>query len=447
MSVLQAVRGQVRQISHARTGFMATVQTLFVNMFILVLNVANGIIIARGLGPSGRGEQAVMALWPQFLAGVLTLGLPAAVTYNMKRFPEEARTLFSAGLWLSAGLGGAAALFGVAALAYFLKQYPPSLVFAAQWLMLVTPTTLIAYFLNAVLQNHHEFSLLNRLRYLPPLLTLVLLLYFLASHTLTPLTAVLSFVLTGVPGFLWLFVRLVRQYPPLVSGLGAAYRKLLHYGLRAYGIDLLGTLSAQIDQVLVVGLLASRQMGLYATALGLSRMLNFVQSAIVNVLFPKAMNRPVEEVVLLIGRTARVSSLCTFAFAVFAALVGPVVLHILYGNAYMESVGVFRILVFEVVVSSLVWVLGQAFMATGHPGTVTLLQTVGLLLSVPLMLVLIPRYGLMGAGTAILLSSLLRLALILLNFPLTLKVAPPGCFLTRADIRWVRGSLRGTKGS
>lgn len=61
------------------------VQIFASNVFILGLNVLTGIIIARFLGPEGRGEQAAMIMWPRFLAYSLTLGIPAALVYYMKK--------------------------------------------------------------------------------------------------------------------------------------------------------------------------------------------------------------------------------------------------------------------------------------------------------------------------------------------------------------------------
>ena len=78
-------------------------------------------------------------------------------------------------------------------------------------------------------------------------------------------------------------------------------------------------------------------------------------------------------------------------------------------------------------------VLSQAFLAAGIPGTVTLLQGSGLMSAVPLMYWFIPRWGLKGAAYALLLSTAVRLTLVVLNYPLRLKMMPPRLLLTRSD--------------
>lgn len=440
----QRLFAHARRLSKSRSGSAATLQTFLATVVVQVLNTLTGIITARCLGPAGRGENSAMVMWPFFLAYCMTLGLPSALLYNIKREsdPEKRRSLFSAALWLGAALGTLSACVGIWLVPRYLGQYPPQVAREAQWLMLLTPTTLVGLILYAVLQAREEFQLFNRLKYLSPFFSLVGLLAIIALHKATPFMTALAFSLAGTPIFLWTLVYLVREYRPHFRDLGDTYRKLLHYGLRSYGVDLLNTLAVYLDQALVVGLLVPRMMGLYTVALSLSRMLNVFQTSVVNVLFSKATGRPHEEVIAITGRAARISAALTALAAILAMGISPILLRLLYGKEYLEAVAVFRIFVVEVTVSSTVWVLGQAFMAMGRPGLVTVLQSLGVGLSFPLMLVLIPRFGLIGAGFAILGSTTVRLIFILGNFPLTLKVPPPGLLITRADIEWARHSLR-----
>lgn len=104
----------------------------------------------------------------------------------------------------------------------------------------------------------------------------------------------------------------------------------------------------------------------------------------------------------------------------------------------------FRILVVEVVLTGVTLILAQAFMSLGRPGIITILQSIGLVLSITLMSVLVPDYGLVGAGLALLCSTIVRLVLMLLSFPLFLKVHPPNILLTGEDVVYLRQKfLRG----
>jgi hypothetical protein len=63
------------------------------------------------------------------------------------------------------------------------------------------------------------------------------------------------------------------------------------------------------------------------------------------------------------------------------------------------------------------------------------LQVTGLALTVPLMFLLIPRFGIAGAGAALLCSTSIRLLFVLASYPLFLKMPVPDLLPKMADFR------------
>jgi O-antigen/teichoic acid export membrane protein len=215
----------------------------------------------------------------------------------------------------------------------------------------------------------------------------------------------------------------------------AIVKLILSYGVRSYGIDLLGTLALQVDQVLVISLLSPSAMGSYVVVLSLSRMLNLFQNSVVMVLFPKAAGRSAAEVVALTGRSVRLSGFITALSGIVVCMTGPTLLRMLYGKEYVAAAGALRILVIEVVLSGATFVLAQAFMALGRPGIVTILQALGLSLSIPMMLWLIPRYGIYGAAVSLLTSTVVRLLFIYIGYWIFLKLRPPSLLPAMEDLK------------
>ena len=428
------VLARTRSFASARSGVYATIQTLLTNVLILGVNVGTGVITARLLGPDGRGAQAAMVLWPQFLAYALTLGLPSSMLYNLKQFPEKASRLFSASLLIGTPLGILATLVGVVFIPRWITEYPTEVVVFAQWLMLTAPVWLLALVFTYILQAREEFGLYNISRYAQPLITLVALVLLAVFYRLTPLNAAMAYVLAIVPIFLWMLVRLWKIYRPSLWDLRPVLGNLTSYGLRSYGVNLFGPIVAgQLDRVLVVGLLQPSLMGLYVVALSLSRILTALQNAVASVFFSKASGRSTDEVITLVGRAVRVSTTGTLLVALGLGLLGPFVMGLVYGPDFLGAVLVFRILLLEAVLGGATWVLAHAFMALDRPGTVSVMQGVGVGLSVPLLLLLIPRYGLAGAGTALLIATAVRLAGVLISFPLILKKPLPKLWPRLAD--------------
>lgn len=425
----------IRRVMTLRGGTAATARTLFANVFILGINLATGIITARFLGSTGRGEQAAMALWVQFFAYAFTLGLPSAVLYNFRRHPEQTPQLFSGTLILGLLMGSVAALAGVIMIPVWLASgYDPEVAYYARWLMLVAPAALLSLVMTYMLRAREEFGVYNAVRYLQPFLTLLTLVCLALTGRLSPLNAALAYVLPVLPIFVYMLVHLWKACQPSLIGAREASRSLISYGLRSYGADVVGILTGRLDRALVVGFLGPASMGLYVVALSVSQMLDVFQSAVVSVLFPKAMGRTTPEVVALAARSARVSTFVTLLTAVVLALFGPWLMNLVYGAEFVEAVPVLRFLLAAVTFSGTTWVLSQAFMALDRPGLVTILQGLGLGLSVLLLVALVPRYGLEGTGLAIMISAGVRLALVLLCFPLVLKVRVPRLWPTRADL-------------
>lgn len=430
-----------RSSLQGRDGTAAIAQTLTARAFIILVNVATGTITARILGPAGRGEQAAMAIWPQFFAYSLSFGLPSALLYTLKRYPEERSRSYSAAVLLGMIISIFSGVVGVIAIPFLMKKYPPEAIHLSQGLMLAVPLVVFTEVLRSAMEASDEFAIANRIRYIPPLSTLAMLIVLAVTKQLTPFTAVLSYWLPGIPILVWMIACARRFFTIRFKQIRYSIKRLLHYGIRAYGIDLITALAGQIQQVLAVSVLVPAAMGLYAIAFSLCQLLYVVQSSFVTVLFPKAAARPVSEVVELTGRAARISGVLAILMAIAMMIFAPLVLNLLYGEAYLEAIPVFRILAIETVLGGIAIILSQAFMATDRPGIVTLIQGMGLMMGAPLIVILTPMFGLLGLGLALLGSTTIRLVSVWICYPVVLKMPPPSLWLTRQDLEFVREKI------
>ncbi|MEB3212915.1 MAG: oligosaccharide flippase family protein [Leptolyngbyaceae bacterium] len=437
--------GTVRQIFHGKRAAAAMVQTLAVRVFILGINLVTGVVTARNLGPDGRGELAAIMLWPQLLSYLLTLGLPASIIFNLKRYPKQRNYFFIASLLLSLGLGAIATIVGVIGLPYWLSQYSSETIYQARVLVVLAPISLLSLVMVAFCEVEGDFTVSNQSKYLLPVFTLIALLILMGCHQIHPITAALAYMLPSIAITGWLVRRITPYFQPLVfrwARIRKSGYRLFFYGLQCYGIDLLTTLSNRLlGQALVIGLLNPAAMGLYAVAFSISRMLNLFEQAVISVLVAKTSARPIPDIVKLTGCAARVTTTLTVLCVIPLTILCPILLKFLYGDQFLGAVPVFRWLLLEVTLGGTTWVLSQAFMAAGKPSMVTLFQTFGVGLSIPLLLILVPKYGLVGVGYALLISTTVRFLLVLISYPRVLKQPIPSLLICIEDVRFMRKQL------
>lgn len=428
-------------VEEPRHGFRAVVQSVASKAAILALQAGTGILTARLLRPEGRGELAAMILWPLFIASLTTLGVPSALIYHLRHHPEKKTNLVTNAFIMATIMGVVSSVITAFILPYWLHQYSPTIIRFAEAFLVTVPLCSVTLAGRAALEAEHDFAGSNAIQILTPLSTLIVLVGLLVLHHLDSYTAAIAYIVAALPSF-WLMVLRIRRAGISVGRIRVPVAKqLLSYGIRSYGVDLLGTLALQVDQVLVVSLLSASAMGSYVVVLSLSRMLNVFQTSVVMVLFPKAAGHAKADVLAMTGKAVRISGLATVICGLLVCVAGPTLLRLLYGSEYVAASGALRILVLEATLSGIVFVLAQAFMALDHPGVVTILQALGLSLSIPMMIWLIPIYGIYGAAVSLLVSTVARLIFVCIGFKVFLKTSAPNLFPEWRDIRFLSGAI------
>ncbi len=402
----------------------AVIQSMGARVLIILLNAATGILTARTLHPVGRGELAAMAVWPNFLGSVMSLGLPSALIYYSRR-EEGQGSLFWASSLIAAIVGVIVTIAGIVVMPLWLSKYPPHTILVAQFLMVATPVGIFTAITRADCESRGDFFASNVSLCLTPLVSLTLLVSFQVVHGLTPTLAAIAYISGGVPVSIWLYKRVVGNIKLVPTNIISNSLLLLRFGIRSYGADLCGTLAVYADQVLVVRLLSAEAMGTYVVALSVSRMLNIVHTSVAAVLFPKVVALTSTELLAVTERAARTSTALTAVAGLILAFTGPFLLPLIYGRDYRGASLILEILLVEVVLTGATLVLTQAFMALARPGLVTILQSSAIFISIPLLLLWVPKFGVLGAASALLLASFARLVLTLVSFRWALSLPTP----------------------
>jgi O-antigen/teichoic acid export membrane protein len=172
------------------------------------------------------------------------------------------------------------------------------------------------------------------------------------------------------------------------------------FGLRAWLGGLAHFLNARIDQV-ILGLLAAEQaLGVYAVAVNASEILFYLPAAVATAMLPAVAAADVGLQVERTLRAFRCVAVVTVAGAVAAAALGPLLVPVVFGDAYRAAVGPFLWLLASAPGYAACAVFSSGLLASSSPSLSSLGPAVALVVTVALDLLLIPAHGATGAAAA-----------------------------------------------
>ena len=351
-----------------------------------------GPLLARALGPDGRGIMAALFA-PLALANLMfTLGVPDALTYFVaggRLAAKKAIQIALGGGSLCAAAACSALLISEPYLFRNQKQWLPSF----NLLLLSLPVTLAFSAIRGIIQGRRQFSLINKERVSGAVLRLFALAGLVSVHLLTPMDAVWVSVASGAIGSLFLFPGLLRDIrEPLNS---EAIGPVAHYaGAAALG-TVGGLLVIRLDQVLMVSLTTHAELAYYAVAASLSELPLTVVSASRDMAFSMAAERDDPRI---IARFCRLTVLSIGIICASGALATPIILPLLFGRAFSPAIGMAEILLAGTVGRAVTTVIGAGLMTTGATWLRSVLQLGGAALTAALLFAFVPRWGGIGAA-------------------------------------------------
>jgi len=358
------------------------------------------LILARALGPTGRGTIAFITVTALVAARVAGLGISEATTVFVARRPETRSALLTNAVvfMLGSGLVAAAAACGVLIM---LGDARPAGVGEAE--LAVLACAIVA---TAVADAGYSFLLgANRLgsvavvtataSWVYPLLLVILW----STVGLTVVRAALA----------WTAAEALRALAYLVlSARGLVLRRLdprllvdaAGFGSRAWVGSLARFLNFRTDQILMGFLASEAALGIYAVAVNASEALLYLPAAMATALLPTAARADSGLRTEQALRAFRSAALVTTAAAFAAALLGPLLLPWIFGADFEDSVRPFLLLLPGAFGFAAMIVFSNALVAGSSPGFSSIGPTVSLGVGVALDLVLIPRFGASGAAAA-----------------------------------------------
>jgi len=408
---------------------------------ILAMNVTTGIVTARMLGPAGRGIYVAVTLWPPVLSTLAMAGLGSAVIFRLRRCPENVGSIAGAALLLGALSSMGVTAIGSALLPAFMTRYAaPTVLFAQVCLVNVWINSSQAV-IKQTFAGTGRYWYCNLTHLLPQLFHLSALLAIVIFATLTPRKAAMALLLSSGAAVLVMLPRFMRVARPRLRGSLLELRQLTSYSARAATTDVVFTLATYSDRLVLIPLLSASELGFYAVAFSFSRVIQFVQPAVVSVFFSHLSAQSDAEASRLHDYAYRFLAACLVAGCGIFWLAGPFLLGLAYGPEFTAANTIFQLLVIEASLGVLSQVTVQLFLSRNRPGIVSAIQAAVLCCSVAALLLLVPRYGAVGAALSLLGAGTVRWLLLLGAMKGILRLPLPRLYPSRGDFQYVLGRL------
>ncbi len=372
-------------------------ETYGTRVLVLIITFATAVVIARELGPTGRGLYAVAVTLGAIGAQFGNLGLHASNIYYVAK---------DRGL-LPALIGNTLAVVFVACIVAALGGigfafWPNASPVHGTLLLLAlasVPVGLAFLLTQGLLLGVNEVRAYNNIECGGKLLALMLICVLaLAQGSTVELFfgATLSSVMAT---FLWALLRLrrVSEKPPRLSW--TVFRQSIGLGARAYTIAFFGFLLLRIDLLMVKYMLGATEAGYYSISQVLAENTMMFPVVVGLLLFPKlSAIKAREEKLQLANKALLVTAALMLPAVVIAATVAAPIISIAFGRNFLPAVSPFVWLMPGTYFLGLETVMVQLLNSEGFPPIIVVAWIVDTIVNVALNFWAIPRYGITGAS-------------------------------------------------
>jgi len=371
--------------------------TMASRLCVLAGGLVTGIVTARALGPSGRGQYFAVTTAAAIIAQVSSLGLTSSNVFLGARDRARIRPL----LVNSASLAAALAVLSVCVVIVWGAQLAVAIAVPRAMLWAVCAigaATLLWSLATSLLVAAERFAALNVWQVVNALVTSVAIVacaslrgsveqFAFASAVAATATAL------GLSLAIAVQSRGAIRFSPELVRLGVGFSS------RAYLALVFGYLLQRSGASLLVAAGTPIEVGQYSIASQVVDVLLIVPGSIGLVLYPFLVRRD-EDLWPHVRRTAIVTTASMLALCVTAAVTAPIILPLVFGRGFKGSAPALWGLLPSVIAYSVVSILSQYLVTRSFPWAIVAAWAAGVAAAVVTGIPLTRSYGAIGAGVS-----------------------------------------------
>lgn len=356
------------------------------------VSAVTGVLLARWLGPSGRGDYAAVTAYFGLSLLFFELGLGSSVAFHVSKYKGADYVWTAMGLLIPLTL-----LAAVASVVVGVTVFGDSPSRRASFIIL--PFAIALSFASAPV----TFALLsldlgsfNLVRLSQPVAFGLLT---VGTHHVTTLSVPLVIILMTVALAFqtalawWLYIRVCS---PRGHFVWKHVRPLLRFGILNMSSTAPNAVNGRFDQIVLALVVSSAALGQYAVAVTLSMLAAPLVTAFGYVAFPDlARGERISETIRAATRGSALISIVSIALILVAA---PFIVPVLFGPGYESVSRLLLVLAPGAAVVTVNQVFGDILRGLGRPGVVAVCESLGVVSTIGGLALLVPHLGVTGAA-------------------------------------------------
>jgi O-antigen/teichoic acid export membrane protein len=362
----------------------------------LVVNLITGVLVARLLGTSGRGEIAAILAITQMLSWAFSLGSAEAAAYHIARHPHDGGRIIAT--WMAVLVPSIVVAIGVGELLLpilFDAQTAETLRYAQVFIFVVIAYVILD-FMYGVLAGDHDFIALNVLKLAVPATVAAIYIVLWRVGSFTVESALIANAVAAGSMMVVTAGRAIRRCGFQRPEVGLAKTNAA-YALKAHLGNIGGFMTARLDLMIIPAFLAASSVGLYSIATNVASIIPTLTATLAIMVLPAAARAGTNSVRTVI-RSLHLTMGISLLVAIFMGILAGFLVKLVYGSAFEGSVTSLRILLPGMVVDAGAAVLWSGLLAAGFPARAAAGAAMGLIVTLVGLVLVLPQGGIEGAA-------------------------------------------------
>jgi O-antigen/teichoic acid export membrane protein len=385
-------------------GLKKSISLNFISQVVnLIAGIGSSILLARVLGPEGRGDYILIITSAGFLVQFFSFGIESTISHYVASKKIEFPILF---YWI-----------GIVVLCLALTSIIGTIIIATISSEFLLPTNDINYFIILILlilfmflngvfssilsgtRNFRSVILIGTLTQLFILISAAIF-FLVVGHDSSYVIPIL-YSTVGVYCFMTIaysisYLRFVGLRPVAGKISKSQFKSFFTYSIISFLCSVLQFLSYKMDYWVVNYYWGPISLGIYSLGASLSQLLWLLPQSISTILFPMTSYYQREELTELTARILRISLFVTLLLVVPLIILSPFFIPLLFGSEFNESVYYFQLFLLGIFPFIIIKILASVFAGMGKVKYNLIATVTGFLAGGICYIILIPTIGLIG---------------------------------------------------